>query len=193
MGYDNVDVDACTKKGIYVTNVTDYCIEEVSDHALALLMACARKVARRDAQVRAGMWNIGKTDPIYRIAGRTFTFLGFGAIARCLHRKIKGFNFERILIYDPFLSEEEIQSYGAEKVDWEIALKNADYISIHMPLNDTTRGMINEEAFAMMKPTAIIINTSRGPIIDEKNLIKALTMGQINSAGLDVHEIRLLH
>jgi D-3-phosphoglycerate dehydrogenase len=188
VGYDNVDVDACTKKGIYVTNVTDYCIEEVSDHALALLMACARKVARRDAQVRAGMWNIGKADPIYRIAGRTFTFLGFGSIARCLHRKIQGFNFERILVYDPFLSEENIQSYGAEKVDWETALKNADYISIHIPLNDTTRGMINEEAFAMMKPTVIIVNTARGPIIDKKALIKALTTGQINSAGLDVHE-----
>lgn len=187
VGFDNVDVAACTQKGIYLTNVPDYCAEEVSDQALALLMACARKVARRDAQVRAGQWNIGKADPIYRIAGKTFTFLGFGMIGRCLHRKIKGFGFSRILVYDPYIDAETIKSMGAEKVNWEEALKNADYISIHMPLNDKTRGIINASAFRMMKPTAIIVNTSRGPVIDEKALIDALTKGQINSAGLDVH------
>ena len=187
VGYDNVDVAACTKKGIYLANVPDYCAEEVSDQALALLMACARKVARRDAQVRAGQWNIGKADPIYRIAGKTFSFLGFGIIGRCLYRKIKGFGFSRILIYDPFIDAATIKSMGAEKVEWEEALKESDYISIHMPLNDKTRGIINAEAFNKMKSTAIIINTSRGPIIDEKALIDALTKGRINSAGLDVH------
>ena len=187
VGYDNVDVAACTQKGIYLANVPDYCAEEVSDQALALLMACARKVARRDAQVRAGQWNIGKSDPIYRIAGKTFTFLGFGMIGRCLYRKIKGLGFSRILIYDPYIDAETIRSMGAEKVDWEKALRNADYISVHMPLNDKTRGIINASAFRMMKPTAILINTSRGPVIDEKALIDALTKGQINSAGLDVH------
>lgn len=187
VGYDNVDVPACTKKGIYVTNVPDYCAEEVSDQALALLMACTRKVARRDAQVRAGKWNIGKADPIHRMAGKTFTFLGFGMIGRCLYRKIKGFDFSRILIYDPFIDDKTIKSMGAEKVEWEEALKSADYISVHIPLNDKTRGIINASAFKMMKPTAIIVNTSRGPIIDEKALIEALTKGQINSAGLDVH------
>jgi D-3-phosphoglycerate dehydrogenase len=150
-------------------------------------MACARKIARRDAQVRAGQWNIGKADPIYRIAGKTFTFLGFGMIGRCLYRKIKGFGFSKILIYDPYIDAETIRSMGAEKVDWEDALKNADYISVHMPLNDKTRGIINASAFRMMKPTAIIVNTSRGPVIDEKALIDALVKRQINSAGLDVH------
>ncbi|NSW89067.1 MAG: C-terminal binding protein [Firmicutes bacterium] len=187
VGYDNVDVSACTAKGIYVTNVTDYCAEEVSDHALALLMACVRKVARRDAQVRAGKWNIGSADPIYRMAGKIFTFLGYGMIARTLHRKIKGFNFSRILVYDPYVDAEVIKAAGAEKVDWETAIKEADYISIHMPLNDKTRGIINSETFAMMKPTAIIVNTSRGAVIEEQALINALVSGQINSAGLDVH------
>jgi len=187
VGYDNVDVTACTRKGIYVANVPDYCAEEVSDQALALLMACARKVARRDAQVRAGLWNIGKADPIYRLAGKNFTFLGFGMIGRCLYRKIKGLNFARILVFDPFIDAETIRSMGAEKVDWEEALKAADYISVHMPLNDKTRGIINTSAFALMKPTAIIINTSRGPVINEQDLIDALTTGRINSAGLDVH------
>jgi D-3-phosphoglycerate dehydrogenase len=187
VGYDNVDVAACTKKGIYLANVPDYCAEEVSDQALALMMACARKVARRDAQVRAGMWNVGKADPIYRIAGKNMTFLGFGMIARTLYRKIKGFNFARILVYDPFLDAETVKSLGAEKVEWEEALKEADFISVHMPLNDKTRGLIDAKAFDLMKPTAIIVNTSRGPVIDEKALINALQLKKINSAGLDVH------
>jgi D-3-phosphoglycerate dehydrogenase len=150
-------------------------------------MACARKVARRDAQVRQGMWNIGKADPIYRIAGKTFAFLGFGMIARCLYRKIKGLNFEKVLVYDPFIDAETIKKAGAEKADWETVFKTADFISIHMPLNDKTRGCVNADAFAMMKPTAIIVNTSRGPVIDEPALINALKTGEINSAGLDVH------
>jgi len=187
VGYDNVDVDACTKKGIQLANVTDYCAEEVSDQALALLMACARKVARRDAQIREGKWNIGKADPIYRIAGKTFAFLGFGMIAKCLYRKINGLNFKKILVYDPFIDAETIEKAGAEKADWETVFKNADYISIHIPLNEKTRGLINADTFNMMKPTAIIINTSRGPVIDEPSLIDALAAGQINSAGLDVH------
>lgn len=187
VGYDNVDVNACTKKGIYVTNVPDYCAEEVSDQALALLMGCVRKIARRDAQVRSGKWNIGASDPIYRMAGKVFTFLGFGMIARCLYRKIKGLGFSKILVYDPYLDEAAIKQYGACKVGWEEALKEADYISIHIPLNDKTRGAINKEAFALMKSTAILVNTSRGPVIDETALIEALKSGKINSAGLDVH------
>lgn len=187
VGYDNVDVTACTKKGIYLTNVLNYCEEEVSDQALALLMACARKVARRDVQVREGQWSIGRKDPIYRIAGKTFTFLGFGMIARSLFRKIQGFGFSRILIYDPFIDAETIKSMGGEKVDWKEAISDADYISIHIPMNEETRGMIDSEAFGMMKQTAIIVNTSRGAVIDEKALINALKKGHINSAGLDVH------
>lgn len=187
VGYDNVDVAACTKKGIYLANVPDYCAEEVSDQALALMMACARKVARRDAQVRAGMWNIGKADPIYRITGKTFTFLGFGMIGKTLYRKIQGLNFARVLIYDPYIDAQTIQSMGAEKAEWEEALREGDFISIHIPLNDKTRGIINDAAFDLMKPTVIIINTSRGPVIDEKALINALTTKKINSAGLDVH------
>lgn len=187
VGYDNVDVKTCTKRGIWVSNVTGYCNEEVSDHALALMLACARKVARRDKQVRAGQWNIGRKDPVYRLAGKTFAFLGFGMIARCLHRKIKGFDFSRIMVCDPFVDEETIKSVGAEKVGWETALREADFISIHMPLNDSTSGKIDSDAFDMMKSGAVLVNTSRGPIIDENSLIEALKSGKINSAGLDVH------
>ena len=108
-GYENIDVDACTEKGIHVGNVPDYCAEEVSDHALALIMSCARKVARRDAQVRQGKFHIGQAEPIYRIAGKKFTFLGFGMIARCLYRKITGLAFSRIMVYDPFIDAETIE------------------------------------------------------------------------------------
>jgi len=188
VGYDNVDVKACTKKGIYVANVPDYCAEDVSDHALALLMGCIRKIARRDAQVREGRWNVGSEDPVYRACGKTFAFLGFGTIGRCLFRKIKGLNFSRVLVYDPYLDKDSISSLGAVKVEMEEALKDADYISIHMPLNDKTRGIIDKTAFSIMKKSAILINTSRGPIVDEDALIDALKSGKINSAGLDVHK-----
>lgn len=187
VGYDNVDSKACTKKGIYLANVPDYCAEEVSDQALALLMACVRKVARRDAQVRKGMWNIGSNDPMHRIARKNFAFLGFGQIGKCLYRKIKGFDFARVMIFDPFLDEKTIEAFGAEKVDFETALREADFLSLHMPLNDKTRGILNREAFSLLKNTAILINTSRGPLIDEAALIDALTNGRINCAGLDVH------
>ncbi len=187
VGYDNVAVDACTAKGIYVANVTDYCPEEVSDQALGLMMACARKIARRDAQVKSGMWNIGQKDPIYRISGKIFTFLGFGMIAKTLFRKIQGFNFSEILVFDPFVDAETIASCGARKVDWDEALEQGDFISVHMPANEKTKGIINSAAFAKMKNSAILINTSRGAVIDEKSLIDALNNGEINSAGLDVH------
>lgn len=187
VGYDNVDVKACTEKGIYLTNVPDYCAEEVSDQALALLMGCARKIAKRDAQVRKGMWNIGSSDPIYRIAGKTFSFLGFGMIGKCLFRKIQGLGFSRIMIYDPYLDENTIKSFGAEKVSFETALREADFISLHMPLNEKTKSTLNKEAFSLMKKTAIIVNTSRGLLIDEEALIDALKQGKINCAGLDVH------
>jgi len=187
VGYDNVDVAACTRKGIRVANVPDYCAEDVSDHALALLLGCIRKIARRDAQVRAGRWDIGRADPMHRPAGRTFAFLGYGRIGRCLHRKLRGLNFARVLVFDPFLDEATIRAEGAEKVDWDTALRGADYISIHMPLNEKTRGCLNRAAFAKMKQGAIIVNTARGPVIDEPALVEALQSGQVNSAGLDVH------
>jgi D-3-phosphoglycerate dehydrogenase len=187
VGYDNVDVDACTRRGIYVANVPDYCAEEVSDHALALMMTCLRQIVYRDRLVRSGGWNI-TGDPIRRIAGMVFSFLGFGTIARCLLRKIKGLEFSRILVYDPYVEAGVIRSLGAEQVDLETALKQADCISIHMPLNDDTHGLIGAEAFALMKSSAVLINTSRGSIINEESLVKAIQDKVIGCVGLDVYE-----
>ena len=166
VGYDNVDVQAATARGIWVANVPDYCGEDVSDQALALLMSCVRKVALRDRQVRAGVWNIQSAGPEWRLQGKTLVFFGFGQIARILHRKLGGFQLKRVLAYDPFLDEAAIRALGAEKTDWDTALQEGDFFSIHMPLNDKTRGLFNETAFRKMKSTAILINTSRGPIID---------------------------
>lgn len=186
VGYDNVDVKAATAKGIWVANVPDYCGEDVSDQAMALLLGCVRKVALRDRQVRSGIWNIQSAGTQWRIKGKTLVLFGFGQIARILHRKLAGFQLGRVLVVDPFVEAAAIQAAGAEKSDWDTALAAGDFFSIHMPLNDQTRGLFNEAVFRKMKPTAIIVNTSRGPIIDECALFKALKEGWINSAGLDV-------
>jgi len=188
VGYDNVAVAEATTKRIWVANVPDYCGEDVSDQAFSLLMSCVRKVALRDKQVKAGVWQTLADGPQWRIKGKTFVFFGFGQIARIFHRKICGFQLGRVLIFDPFLDETTIRAAGAEKVDFETALREGDFFSVHMPLNDKTRGMFNEQVFKKMKKTAIIINTSRGPIIDERALHKALSERWINSAGLDVFE-----
>jgi len=168
--------------------VPDYCAEDVSDQAFSLFLSCVRKVALRDRQLRSGIWKTQADGPQWRIKGKTFVFFGFGQIARIFHRKLAGFQLGRVLVFDPFLDEASIHAAGAEKTDWETALHEGDYFSIHMPLNDKTRGMFNEEVFKKMKKTAIIINTSRGPIIDERALHKALSGRWINSAGLDVFE-----
>ncbi len=186
VGVDNVDISACSLKGIGVTNVPDYSVEEVSDHALALIMACARKIAVRDGAIRRGGW--GNREPLFRIAGKSISLLGFGKIARCLQRKIKGLNFGRLLVYDPYVEEEIIVSHGGEKVDLARSLRYGDIISVHLPLTDETRGLINREALALMKKSAIIINTSRGAVIDQEALIEALRNNRIGCAGLDVFE-----
>ena len=188
VGYDNVDVDAAAQKGIWVANVTDYCGEDVSDQAMALLLSCARKTARRDAQVRAHQWAINTSDPVYRIKGKTFGFLGFGMIARIVNRKLKGFEPGNVLAADPFIDSETVKQHGAELVDFDTVIRKSDFISIHMPLNEKTRHIISDKEFKAMKPTAILINTSRGPVIDEEALVRALETGWINSAGIDVFE-----
>ncbi len=186
VGYDNVDIEACTSRRIYVSNVPDYCEEDVSDLALAHLFACVRGIVTKDRQIREGKWNLGREN-IFRIKGKTLALLGFGRIARCLFRKVSGLGLKEVLVYDPYLSKEVIEQTGARKVDFETALKKADYISLHMTLTSETKGIIDKKAFSLMKKTAIIINTSRGPLIDEKALIETLKNKRIAFAGLDTH------
>lgn len=186
VGYDNVDVVTATSKGIWVARVPDYCLEDVSDQAMALLLGCVRKVAFKDRRIRQGSWNLHKEQPSFRIAGKTLGLVGYGAIARTLHRKMSGFGLGRVLAFDPYLDPEKITENGAEPVDLTRLLKESDYLSIHAPLTEETRGLIGRRELALMKSTAILVNTSRGPLVDENAVAEALAEGKIASAGLDV-------
>jgi len=188
VGYDNVDTTALKAKEIYLANVPDYCEEDVSDHAFALFTDCVRKISRKDRLVRAGQWNLTAIQHVFRISGKTFGFVGYGMIARCLHRKLSGFNLSRVLIADPFVSDQAAKEAGVKLVDLNTLCEQSDYISVHAPLLPSTRGLIGPEQFALMKKTAIIVNTSRGPLIDENALLDALKNEKIACAGLDVFQ-----
>jgi D-3-phosphoglycerate dehydrogenase len=188
VGYDNVSVETATAKGIWVTRVPDYCLEDVSDQALALLLGCVRKVAFKDRRIREGAWNLHREQPSYRVAGKTLGLIGYGAIARTLHRKLSGFGLGRILVFDPYLDPKKIEENGAESANLRALLKNSDYISVHAPLNDETRGLIGSRELSLMKTTAILVNTSRGPLLEQKAVAQALADGKIAAAGLDVFE-----
>jgi D-3-phosphoglycerate dehydrogenase len=186
VGYDNVDAAALKARGIFLANVPDYCGEDVSDHAMALLMDCVRKVSRKDRLVRQGQWNLTGVQDVFRVAGKTLGFVGYGMIARVLHRKLSGFNLGRVLIADPFVPAEAARKAGAELVDLSTLCREADFISIHAPLLPATRGMIGRAQFGLMKKTAILVNTSRGPLVEEAAIVEALKSGKIACAGLDV-------
>jgi len=186
VGYDNVDVDAATEAGIWVARVPDYSYEDVSDHALALLLGCIRKISYKDRRVREGGWNLKSEQPVHRIKGRTLGLIGYGAIAKTLHRKVSGLGLSRVLVYDPYLTPDKVRKNGGEPVGMGELLKQADYISVHVPLTEETRGLISVKEIEKMKQSAILINTSRGPVLDEDAVVEALKSGRINSAGLDV-------
>ena len=185
IGVDTVDLEAATEHGILVANVPDYCIEEVATHALALILACARKVVIGHEGVKSGRWDLNLVKPIFRMAGQKVALLGFGRIARSLTKKVLALGCE-VLVFDPYLTEEAVREEGGRKVDWESFFKEADFLSIHAPLSKETRNLVSEKALQSMKPTAYVINTSRGEIIDEEALVKALKLGWIAGAALDV-------
>lgn len=187
VGYDNLDVETCTKKGIAVANVPDYCYHEVAEHTIALLMSCARSIVRKDRNVRQGVWDFARNDQILRINGKSIAFLGFGNIPRSVLEKIRGFGLSRFLVYDPFVEANIIEKAGAEKVDLLTAVQEADFVSVHLPYNSETKNLINNEIFDQMKNSAILINTSRGGVINEADLIAALQNKKIHAVGLDVY------
>ena len=187
IGVDNVDLQAATERGVVVANVLGYCVEEVSDQALALLLACARKLVDHDKRVRAGEWDIGPKDPVYRLAGKTLGLVGYGSIPRRLHEKVAGWRF-RVLVHDPYLKPEAAKKAGVKLVDLDTLLKESDYVSVHAPSNRETFHMINDDRLSLMKPTAVLVNTARGPVIDESALALALKRGRPAAAGLDVYE-----
>jgi D-3-phosphoglycerate dehydrogenase / 2-oxoglutarate reductase len=185
IGVDNVDLAAASKAKILVTNVPDYCIDEVSDHALALLLALARRIVAADGAVKAGAWDVVSHAGVHRLRGQTVGLLGLGKIAKLLASKVRPLGM-RVLVYDPYLEPTTIAQHGAEAVNLEDLLDQADAISIHVPLSPETRNLIGERELARMKPTAFVINTSRGGIVDEQALAVALKEGRLGGAALDV-------
>ncbi|KHF38735.1 C-terminal binding protein [Halalkalibacter okhensis] len=187
VGVNTIDIDAATENGIIVGNVTDYCMDEVSDHAFALLMACARKVVLLNQEVKNHNWDFKVSVPIYRLRGTVLGLIGLGKIPQALAKKAQAFGI-KVVAYDPFVPKEVAEELHVELLELNDLCAQADFISVHAPLIESTVGMISEEQFNVMKKEAFIINTSRGPVIDEKALIAALQQEKIAGAGLDVVE-----
>lgn len=182
-----IDVAAATEYGIPVCNVPAYCIEEVSDHTCALILMLVRKIPYLSREVKKGHWNVREARPIHHLNGRVLGLLGAGRIGRRVARKLSSFGV-RTVAYDPYLSKEVLEKDGIAKDGLTSVLSQSDYLSLHLPLNDSTRHILGGDEFAAMKAGAIIVNTSRGPLIDETALVAALRNGRLGGAGLDVTE-----
>ena len=188
VGVDHIDLEAAAERKIYVTNVPDYCTEEVSDHAIALILACLRKLILRDRLIHEGVFETDINDSIYRSRGKTLGLVGYGKIAQAVHRKWKGFLPREVLVFDPYIEAELISRNNARPVDLNDLLAGSDIISLHAPLTPDTRHIICKESLVLLKKQAIIVNTSRGGLIDESALEEALKSGKLMAAGLDVFE-----
>ena len=188
VGVDNIAVDVATELGIPVTYVPDYCVDEVSDHVMALLLTWNRQVGFYDGVAKAGRWEgTPSPHPLTRLRGQTIGIVGFGRIGRAVADKARAFGLD-VLVFDPYLPTDAALPDGVSATTLDDLLAMSDYVTVHTPLNDETRGLIGATAFGLMKPSAYIINCARGPIIDEPALIDALRGGQIAGAGLDVME-----
>ena len=187
IGVDNVDIPVATSKGIVVTRVPDYCLDEVSDHAMALLLALIRKIPSSNAWTQAGEWKMPAVVPIHRLRGTVLGLVAFGQIPQLVAPKAKAFGM-RVVTYDPYIPDDVLKRAGVERVEFDELVSISDYISIHTPLMPATHHLFNADVFSRMKPGAHIINTARGPIIDEAALAQALDQKKIAGAALDVME-----
>ncbi|HUF80333.1 MAG TPA: C-terminal binding protein, partial [Burkholderiales bacterium] len=183
IGVDTIDLEAATQAGIIVTNNPTYCIEEVAEHTMALLLACARKVVFYDRMVRAGRWEVPPGKPLFRLAGSTLGLVGFGNIARQVAVRAAAFGM-KVLYADPYLQAGQFGEPGI-KVELNELLRQSDFVSVHPPLMPQTRKMINDEAFGRMKPTAFLVNCARGPVVDTDALVRALDSRKIAGCALD--------
>ena len=185
LGVDNIDIKAAAELGISVTYVPDYCMHEVSDHAIALLLALARKITLSNKLVQSGRWEMPAVVPIHRLAGQVLGLIGFGNIPRALAPKAKALGL-RVVAHDPYVAREALANAGIEGMSFDDLLALSDFVSIHAPLSPATRGLLNSQAFGKMKRGALLINTARGPLVDEDALIAALDSGHLGGAALDV-------
>jgi len=184
VGVDNIDAEAATEYGIIVANVPDYCVDEVSTHAMALILACARGITLLDRKRMEKIWDFKLAKPLFRTQGKTLGLFGLGRIARMVVQKSLGFGF-KIIAYDPYVSTVNMK---VELIEFSQLLSDSDFVSIHAPLTDETRHSFGENELKAMKKTAFLINTARGSIIDEKALYKALKERWVAGAALDVME-----
>jgi D-3-phosphoglycerate dehydrogenase len=198
IGVDSLDLDAATELGIVVANVPDFCSEEVAEHALGLIFAVTRKLALADRKARRGEWVPGMDAlmrPIRRLSGQTLGVIGLGKIGRSLARKARGLGL-KVIAHDPHISAEAAQAAGVALLSLEELLSQTDILSLHVPVTAETQGMVNARTLALLKPGAILINTARGPVVDEAALAAALASGRLAGAGLDVLQeepLRLPH
>ncbi len=190
VGVDSVDVKAATERGIPVTNIPDTFIEEVADHAMTLLLAGFRRLIEQDRMARDGRWKEGRPAllKIPRLLGQTLGFISFGRVARAVARRAAPFGL-RMMAYDPFVEEMQISEYGVQPATLTEVLTQSDFVSMHAPARPEVHHMLKEQHFRLMKPSAIFINTGRGPTVQEEALIKALQEGWIAHAALDVLEV----
>jgi len=184
VGVDSVDLKAATDFGIIVANVPDYCMDEVADQSISMILTLIRKTAFFDQKVKSGQWDFRQGIPIHRVRGKTLGLIGCGKIGLEVAKRISSFGV-KVIAFDPYL---EKVPQGIELKDFDSVIKESDFISVHCPLNDSTRHLIGEQAFKKMEKRPLLINTSRGPIVDEKALIQALKEGLVSGAGLDVLE-----
>ena len=190
VGVDSVDVKAATERGIPVTNIPDTFIEEVADHCMMLLLATFRRTLEQDRMVREHRWSEGRPAllKVPRLMGQTLGFISFGRVARAVARRAAPFGL-RMMAYDPFVEEMQISEYGVQPATLTEVLTQSDFVSMHAPARPEVHHMLKEQHFRQMKPSAIFINTGRGPTVQEEALIKALQEGWIAHAALDVLEV----
>lgn len=187
IGVDNVAVDTAEEHGATVVYVPDYCVDEVATHALSLLLASVRGIHRFDRRTTDGEWDWKDGQPIHRLRGSTLGLVGFGKIARRLAAMVQGMGLS-VLAHDPYVPSHELAHFDVDPVDFKELLARSDHVSIHVPLYEETRGLFDETAFERMRDDATVINTARGPVIEEDALLTALDSGEIARAGLDVME-----
>jgi D-3-phosphoglycerate dehydrogenase len=185
IGLDNIPVARATELGIVVTNVPDFCLDEVAEHTLALIMACGRRIVPLVDATRQGIWNQTLARGMPRLRGQVLGLVGYGNIAQAVAERARALGLQ-LMAYTPRLAPNALAPWGRATNNLSELLAAADYVSLHLPLTPETRGLINGEALGMMKPTAYLINTSRGAIIDEVALLAALESGQLAGAALDV-------
>ena len=184
-GVDAIDIAAATPRGIWVTYVPDYAVDEVSAHALALVLTQARRLPRLIDSTRRGAWDYREAPMPRRLAGQTLGVLGFGRIGRAMAAKARGVGF-RVLAHDPYVEPTEMEAAGVDSVDWETLLGSSDFLSLHVPLTPETRRMVDAQALSLMKRSAFLVNTARGEVVDVDALLEAVHADRIAGAALDV-------